>query len=114
MKNRHITNNVRLVLDILDYSELIKDNGFILFLNFYKAFDSVEHQFIFDTLKKFDFGTYFSTGFKTLYNKGNCFIKLLNGTSPRFDITRGIRQGCPVSPDSIPLSISESTPFFSY
>lgn len=32
------------VLDILDYSELIGDNGFILFLDFYKTFDTVENK----------------------------------------------------------------------
>ncbi len=97
MKNRHITNNIRLVLDILDYSDLINDNGFILFLDFCKAFDSVEHLFILDTLKKFDFGILISA-IETLYQNGNCSIKLFNGTSPRFDISKAFRQGCPVSP----------------
>ncbi|KAJ0029318.1 hypothetical protein NQD34_004315 [Periophthalmus magnuspinnatus] len=34
MQNRHISNNIRLVLDILDYSHLISDESFILFLDF--------------------------------------------------------------------------------
>lgn len=34
MKNRHITNNIRLVLDILDYPEFSVDDGFIFFLFF--------------------------------------------------------------------------------
>ena len=36
MRNRHISDNVRLVLDLLDYSDLITDHIFILFLDFYK------------------------------------------------------------------------------
>jgi hypothetical protein len=40
MRNRHISNNVRLVLDILHYSDLITEDSFILFLDFYKAFDT--------------------------------------------------------------------------
>ncbi len=35
---------------------------------------------------------------KTLYKNGNCSIHLFNGTSTRFDISKGIRQGFPVSP----------------
>lgn len=31
MRNRHISNNVRLVLDIIDYSDLVSDESFILF-----------------------------------------------------------------------------------
>ncbi|KAF7640971.1 hypothetical protein LDENG_00002500, partial [Lucifuga dentata] len=59
MAKRHISNNIRLVLDLLDYPEL----------NFCKTI-------------------------KTLYANGNCSIKLKYGTSPRFALSRGIRQGC--------------------
>ncbi len=45
-KNRNISNNIRLVLDLLDYSELLRDNSYILFLDFYKAFDSIEQLYI--------------------------------------------------------------------
>lgn len=58
MKNRHIS-NLRLVLDLLDYSKLVPENSFILFLDFYKAFDTTENQFIFYSLKLFSLG-YFS------------------------------------------------------
>lgn len=53
---RHIVNNVRLVNDLLDYTELIHENNFILFLDFYKAFDLLECKFIFKSLKTFGFG----------------------------------------------------------
>jgi len=29
--NRHISNNIHLVLDILDYSSLVSDDSFVLF-----------------------------------------------------------------------------------
>ena len=59
MQNRHISNNVRLVLDILDYSDLIQDDSYILFLDFYKAFDSLEHDFMMVSLNKFGFCNFF-------------------------------------------------------
>ena len=80
------------MLDILDYPELIDDNGFILFLDFYKAFDTVEHPFTLHSLKKVGFGNYLSTAIKTLYKNANSSVKLVNGTSPRFNLSRGIRQ----------------------
>lgn len=98
MKNRHITNNIRLVLDILDYSDLVLEESFILFLDFYKAFDTVEHLFIVNALEKFGFGVFFIKVIKTLYKNNNSSIKLGHGTSQRFTIQRGIRQGCPISP----------------
>lgn len=97
LRNRHISNNVRLVLDILDYSDLITEDSFILFLDFYKAFDTVQHQFLFHSLERLGFGDFFCKAIKTLYTNGNSSIKLKYGTSPRFELKRGIRQGCPIS-----------------
>lgn len=31
---RHIVNNIRLILDLLDYSDLIHEDSFLLFLDF--------------------------------------------------------------------------------
>lgn len=83
-------------MDILDYSELLDDDGFILFLD--KAFDTVEHQFILQSLGKCGCGNYFSSALKTLYTNCNSSIKLSRDTSPRFSLSHGIRQGCPSSP----------------
>lgn len=60
LSKRHIANNVRLVLDILRYQEFISHNSFILFLDFYKAFDTLEHSYIYQSLNKFGFGNYFT------------------------------------------------------
>lgn len=53
MRGRHIMNIIRLVLDLLDYNELVEHNSFIIFLDFYTAFDSAEHNFIFKSAEKF-------------------------------------------------------------
>ncbi len=60
MQNRLISNNIRLILDLLDYSDFVRDDSFILFLDFYKAFDSLEHDFMNTALSKFGFGNYFA------------------------------------------------------
>ena len=98
MKGRHISNNIRLVLDLIDYADYCPDDSFILFLDFHKAFDTIEHKFMFQALQKFGFGKYFCSAIETMYKKVNCSIKMCTGTSPRFDLSCGIRQGCPVSP----------------
>ncbi len=98
MSGRYIIDNIRLILDILDYSDLVVDNSFILFLDFHKAFDSIEHEFMFKALDLFGFGEHFKKSVRTLYAFGNSSIKLPHGTTKRFGIERGVRQGCPVSP----------------
>ncbi len=67
-------------------------------LDFRKAFDTIEHNFIFYSLEKFDFGSTFIYFIKMLYKDINSSISLSFGTSQRFNTSRGIRQGCPISP----------------
>lgn len=43
IKGRNIHNNVRLILNMLDYQSRIESESFILFIDFFKAFDSTEH-----------------------------------------------------------------------
>ncbi len=45
-KKRHIFNYICLVLHILDYSDFFYNDNLVLFLDYYKAFDSLEHAFL--------------------------------------------------------------------
>ena len=67
MPGRNTCNNIRLVLDMIDYNEYIFDDSFILFVDFYKAFDTVSHQFMFKTIHSFGFGNRFLRAVSTLY-----------------------------------------------
>lgn len=98
LKGRSIHNNIRLVMDIIEYRELINDDGFIFFLDFYKAFDSVEHKFLFSVLERFGFGKKFINLIRGLYQNISSCVVLPKGTTPRFNINVGIPQGCPISP----------------
>lgn len=60
---------------------MILDDIFILLLDFYKAFDSLEHDFMMTALSKFGFGNYFCKSVKKLYT--NRSIKPSSGTYPR-------------------------------
>ncbi len=93
MKDRHISNNIRLVLDLLDYSDLIYSDGLILFLDFHKAFASIEHKLIFHTLELFGFGKAFIETVRMFYRGINSSVIVNFGTSKRFNIYRGVRQG---------------------
>ena len=98
MANRHISNNIRLVLDLLDYSEYVESQALIVFLDFYKAFDTVEHLFIYKALDLFSFGESFISVVKMLYKDINSNVLIYPNTSKRFPVNRSVRQGCPISP----------------
>ncbi len=98
LKGRHVSNNIRLVLDLLDYADSVHSNSLILFLDFYKAFDTIEHQFLLKSLKLFGFGDAFVDTIAMFYNGINSSVVIHFNTSNRFDILCGVRQGCPISP----------------
>lgn len=98
IKGRHIHNNVRLILDMLDYHTLINSESLILFIDFFKAFDSIEHNFIMQSLRLFGFGNNFCKIIKMFYDQIYSYIALHSGITPRIDVSCGIRQGCPISP----------------
>ncbi|MGL5732989.1 MAG: RNA-directed DNA polymerase [Metamycoplasmataceae bacterium] len=98
MRGRSSHNNLLLVQDLIDYKNKITDDGIMFFLDFYKAFDTVEHPFIFSALELFGFGKRFRSIISSLYWDTDCSVSLIEGTTSRFNISRGIKLGCPISP----------------
>ena len=89
---------IRSVLDLLDYADSMHSEAFILFVDFYKAFDTIEHKFIQECLKLFQFGNSFTHMIDMFYNGINSSVITNYNTTKRFNITRGVRQGCLISP----------------
>ena len=89
--------NIRLVSDIIEYHDLSSKSGILFMLDFTKAFDTIQWDFIFKTLNYFNFGPSFIRWIKTLYHNPEACIKNNGYMSDCFEISRGIRQGCPVS-----------------
>ena len=97
IKGRYIGSNARLILDIYEYCENFDNDGILLFLDFEKAFDSVEWNFLYKTLENFNFGTNFIKWMKILYTNPIFRTKNNGWLSKTVNMQRGIRQGCPVS-----------------
>ena len=97
IKGRYIGTNIRLVSDIIDYFDIVDESGVLLMLDFKKAFDSVEKNFLIKSLEYFNFGPSLIKWVETIYYKPIACIKNNGHISETFDISRGIRQGCPVS-----------------
>ena len=67
LKNRFIGENIRLIDSIIDYTNRKQIPGLLLFIDFEKAFDSIEWSFIEKTLKHFNFGPSLVAWIKLFY-----------------------------------------------
>ena len=98
LKGRNISNNVRLIFDIIEYTQTNEIPGALILLDIEKAFDSVSHDFLFRTLKQFNFGPKFIDCIKTLYTARQTYVMNNGFLTNRISMQRGIFQGCPISP----------------
>lgn len=63
-----------------------------------KAFDRLEWDFLHSALLRFGFGPCFAKWIKIIYTKPKASVLTNCLISPPFDLSRGMRQGCPLSP----------------
>ena len=97
IKGRYIGENIRIISDMIDFINHNKQQGIIALLDFEKAFDTINWKFLENTLISFNFDENFRKWIRILYNEISCCC-LNNGHATEFlNITRGIRQGCPIS-----------------
>ena len=97
LKGRYIGQNIRTIIDIMEYTKEKDIKGIIAFLDFEKAFDSIDWRVIEDALCKFNIGERFRTWVKIVYTNITSCVTNCGFSSENFDITRGVRQGCPLS-----------------
>ena len=95
---RYIGENIRLLFDIIDYTDENEIPGLLFFTDFEKAFDSIDHEYLFKTLQFLNFGPSLLQWVKTFYYNTNSSIYNNGYFSSFFNIKRGVRQGCPLSP----------------
>jgi hypothetical protein len=90
---RSVSDNLRSNFFLKKYCKENNINATLVSLDAKKAFDSVDHEYIKETLKAYGFGPKFIRIFETLYNKITAKI-LINGfASEAIKIERGVKQG---------------------
>lgn len=95
---RYIGQNVRVINDILEQKKLQNKSGIFLQLDFRKAFDTIEWNFIQKTISFFNFGDYIERWLSTFYTNSATAVLNKGFCTNFFQLSRGVRQGCPLSP----------------
>ena len=107
MKDRFIGQNVRLLNDLMEYTDVKKISGIFLFIDFEKAFDSIEWNFIKRrSLELFKLGPLSKTWFSILYSNSEAAVMYVGYMTDFFPVSRGVRQRCLLSPFLFILSVS--------
>ena len=86
------------IRDILFYCKKEKLDLIMLALDYTKAFDSINFEFIHKTFELFNFGENFKKWIKIIFNGGTSCISNNGHISESFYIERSTRQGDPISP----------------
>ena len=94
---RRIDYTIHMLRDLVDFSEKNDVEAAFIFLDQEKAFDRVDHEFLFRTMEAFGFGETFIGWIKTLYSNASTRIKVNGFLTKNIPLRRGIRQGCPLS-----------------
>ena len=69
LKGRYISENIRLISDIMEQTKKLSCSGLLLSLDFQKAFDTLEWSNISSVLKMYNFGHSIRNWIKLLYMK---------------------------------------------
>ena len=96
LKGRNIQDNLRIMQDLIDYTQADNLPGIVCASDFKAAFNSVEHSFLFHALRMFGFGDSFIRWIKLLYNDTELAVINNGYTSEWFKPKRGVMQGCPI------------------
>ena len=81
----------------MDFTKSKKLPGIVVFVDFKKAFDSIEWDYLVKVLNVFNFKEDFKRWVRILYNDISSCVINDGFASPFFTLNRGVRQGCPLS-----------------
>ena len=99
ISGRYTGENIIEILTIIDKLDIEDKPGLLISIDFYKAFDTIEWSFIQKTFTFFNFPEYLTKWIGILYtNIINSRIINNRHMSKGFNLTRGVRQGWPLSP----------------
>ncbi|OMH85878.1 Transposon TX1 uncharacterized [Zancudomyces culisetae] len=98
-KGRSIMDNILLKKFIIDEGKRKNTNcnGYVVMLDQEKAYDRVDWEYMYKCLTKMGIGTGFTRYLRAIYTGAKTRIKINGGLTEPMEITRGLRQGDPLS-----------------
>jgi hypothetical protein len=94
---RKIDQNIHLIRDLIELANRNDDTAAFIFLDQEKAFDRINHKFMFKAMEAFGIGETFVNWVRTIYSNPTSILHINGHFSENISLKRGVRQGCPLS-----------------
>ena len=98
MEGRSIHQNIRRAMDVVAHVNRQKTKAVVISIDFYKCFDVIDHQAILESFRYYGFAETFVHWISIFYNNFQVVTENAGYVSDPFLKTRGVNQGCNVSP----------------
>lgn len=105
IKGRMASDNLRRLLHVIDLVDSSQEPTAVFSLDAFKAFDRLRWDYLWVLLEHYGFGTTFIGMVKALYCSPTASVLTGFCKSQPFELQRGTRQGCPLSPLLFALSL---------
>jgi hypothetical protein len=102
---RSIFDHIRLANAIINYAELTDENRAIIALDQEKAYNKIRHDYLWATMDAFGILSPFMNTIKALYQNAHTVVMINSVRSEPYLVTRGVRQGDPLSCPLFDLAI---------
>jgi len=98
IKHRNIMDGILTLHEVLHHTHHKKKTGIVLKLDFEKAYDKINWDFLLECHRNCGFGPTWCGWVEKILHNGTLSIKLNNETGPYFQSHKGVHQGDPYSP----------------
>lgn len=98
IKHRNIMDGILTLHEVLHHTQRKKRCGVVLKLDFEKAYDKINWEFLLECHRNRGFGETWCGWIKKILYDGTVCIKLNNEKGPYFQSHKGVREGDPLSP----------------
>ena len=94
---RKIDHTIQMIRDLIEIANKEDEQAAFIFIDQEKAFDRVNHDFLFKTMRAFGIGDVFIQWIKNIYSNATSVLNINGFLSKKISLHRGVRQGCPLS-----------------
>jgi len=94
---RSLYDHTRTTQMVIEYCEIAEEDGCIIALDQEKAYDKIDHEYLWTILKKYGFPMIFINRIKEMYKDTGKAIMINGIITRKFRVERGVHQGDPMS-----------------